>query len=98
LELMISLCPGRHAKVERTKMVLSEMTPLLLELWREQHPEGHEQVMLAFNVRGPAAQAVPLEFDDPQGEKNCEAWRAHVPELIDVSERERTADRDGRLI
>ncbi|MDX6457919.1 MAG: hypothetical protein QOJ51_3789 [Acidobacteriaceae bacterium] len=26
LDLMISLCPGCHAKVERTKMVLSEMT------------------------------------------------------------------------
>jgi hypothetical protein len=60
LELMISLCPGCHAKVERTKMVLAEMTPLLLELWREQHPEGQEQVMLAFNARGPATQAVPM--------------------------------------
>jgi hypothetical protein len=39
-------------------MVLAEMTPLLLELWREQHPQGHEQVMLAFNTREPATQAV----------------------------------------
>jgi 5-methylcytosine-specific restriction endonuclease McrA len=68
LELMISLCPGCLAKVERTKMVLAEMTPLLLELWREQHPAGQEQVMLAFNARGPATQAVPLAFDDPQNE------------------------------
>src|ERR1700730_4615464 len=30
LDLTISLCPGCHAKVERTKMVLSEMNPLLL--------------------------------------------------------------------
>jgi hypothetical protein len=66
LELMISLCPGCHAKVERTKMMLSEMTPLLLALWREQHPEGHEQVMLAFDARGPATQAVTLAFDNPQ--------------------------------
>jgi hypothetical protein len=35
LNLMISLCPGCHAKVEPTKMVLSEMSPLLLVLWRE---------------------------------------------------------------
>lgn len=49
-------------------MVLSEMTPLLLELWREQHPEGHEQIMLAFNASGPAAQAIPLPLDDPQNE------------------------------
>jgi hypothetical protein len=24
------------------------MPPLLLELWREQHPEGHEQTLLNF--------------------------------------------------
>jgi hypothetical protein len=46
---MISLCPGCHAKVERTKMVLSEMTPLLLVLWREQHTEAQEQIMLGFD-------------------------------------------------
>jgi hypothetical protein len=49
-------------------MVLAEMTPLLLELWREQHPQGHEQVMPAFNARGPATQAVPLAFDDRRDE------------------------------
>jgi hypothetical protein len=68
LDLMISLCPGCHAKVERTKMILAEMTPLLLVLWREQHPEGQEQIMLAFNAPEPAAQAVPLAPDDPQEE------------------------------
>jgi hypothetical protein len=47
---MISLCPRCHAKVERTKMVLAKMNPLLLELWREQHPEGQEQIMLAFST------------------------------------------------
>ena len=39
LALMISLCPACHAKVQRTKAVLSMMPPLLLKLWREQHPE-----------------------------------------------------------
>ena len=48
LDLMIALCPGCHAKVHRTIAVLSAMPPLLLELWREQHPDGHEQVMLDF--------------------------------------------------
>jgi hypothetical protein len=48
---MISLCPGCHAKVERTKIVLSEMNPLRLMLWRERHPKGHEQVMLDFALR-----------------------------------------------
>ena len=48
LKLMISLCPGCHAKVHRTKAVLSAMPPLLLQLWREQHPQGHEQTALDF--------------------------------------------------
>ena len=54
LNLMISLCPGCHAKVHRTKAVLSQMPPLLLELWREQHPEGHEQTALDFRKTGVA--------------------------------------------
>jgi hypothetical protein len=54
LNLMISLCPGCHAKVHRTKAVLSQMPPLLLELWREQHPEGHEQISLVFRPAGSA--------------------------------------------
>jgi hypothetical protein len=52
--LMISLCPACHAKVHRTKAVLSRMSSLLLELWREQHPNGHEQTMLDFKARGVA--------------------------------------------
>jgi hypothetical protein len=44
---MISLSHGCHAKVERTKMVLSEMNPLLLMLWRERHPKAQEQQHLA---------------------------------------------------
>jgi hypothetical protein len=43
---MLSLCPGCHAKIHRTKAVLSAMPPLLLKLWREQHPKGHEQKQL----------------------------------------------------
>jgi hypothetical protein len=46
LHLMIALCAGCHAKVHRTKVVLTEFPPLLLVLWREQHPEGHEQTIL----------------------------------------------------
>jgi 5-methylcytosine-specific restriction endonuclease McrA len=60
LHLMISLCPGCHAKVHRTKAVLSEMVPLLLELWREQHPDGHEQTQLDFRERSPVAIPVRL--------------------------------------
>jgi hypothetical protein len=60
LNLMISPCPGCHAKVGRTRVVLSEMPPLLLVLWREQHPEGHEQVMIGFTTKGKLALPVPL--------------------------------------
>ena len=60
LHLMLSLCPACHAKVHRTKAVLSEMPSLLLELWREQHPMGHEQTRLDFTPKRQAAERVPL--------------------------------------
>jgi hypothetical protein len=50
LGLMIALCPGCHAKIHRTTAVLSALPLLLLELRREQHPDGHEQVMLEFTA------------------------------------------------
>jgi hypothetical protein len=36
------------------------MPPLLLTLWRELHPKGHEQVQLDFTSKKPAAKLVPL--------------------------------------
>jgi 5-methylcytosine-specific restriction endonuclease McrA len=60
MEWMIALCPGCHAKVHRTKAAVTEMPPLLLQLWREQHPRGHEQMRLNFSPKTPAARAVPL--------------------------------------
>ncbi len=60
LHLMISLCPACHNKVHRTKAVLSAMPPLLSQLWREQHPHGHEQTALNFNVQQARAEVVPL--------------------------------------
>lgn len=67
LHLMISLCLKCHAKVGRTKLVLSEMPPLLLELWREQHPDGHEQTTLDFRTRMPSAESVSLFSEDMEG-------------------------------
>lgn len=64
LRLMISLCPSCHAKVHRTIAVLAEMPPLLLELWREQHPAGHEQAMLNFSPPASVPQSVRLFADD----------------------------------
>jgi hypothetical protein len=60
LHLMISLCPGCHAKVHRTKMMLAkiEVSPLLLELWREQHPGAQEQFFLDF-LHKPEVLALP---------------------------------------
>ena len=51
LHLMIALCAGCHAKVHRTRAMFAtvDASPLLLVLWREQHPEGHEQIALDFN-------------------------------------------------
>jgi hypothetical protein len=36
------------------------MPPLLLELWREQHPLGHEQIALDFKASLPVAKSAPL--------------------------------------
>jgi hypothetical protein len=36
------------------------MPPLLLELWREQHPLGDEQIALDFKANFPADKSVPL--------------------------------------
>ncbi len=59
LHLMISLCLRCHAKVGRTKLVLAELPPLLLVLWREQYPYGQEQIRLDFAVRSVVPEAVP---------------------------------------
>jgi hypothetical protein len=36
------------------------MPSLLRELWREQHPLGHEQTALDFKASFPAAKSAPL--------------------------------------
>ena len=51
--MMLALCPSCHAKVHRTKAVLSTVPPLPRELWREQHPKGHEQAQLDFTIKVP---------------------------------------------
>lgn len=66
LGLMLSLCPACHAKVHRIRAVLSAMPPLLLQLWREQHPRGHEQVQLNFTISRPAARPIRLFKNDAE--------------------------------
>ena len=69
LALMISLCPGCHAKVHRTKAVLTARPRLLLKLWREQHPAGHEQTSLDFNLKKLPPKPVPLVKEREQVRK-----------------------------
>ncbi len=59
-KLMITLCLPCHAKVTRTRYLRRDWPPLLRVLWREQHPEGHEQTMLNFFEKKPVAKLVPL--------------------------------------
>ncbi len=77
---MISLCPGCHAKVHRTKAVLSQMPPLLLELWREQHPKGHEQTALEFKAKEQLPMPVPL-FAHESREVTRVGRRGTMPKL-----------------
>ena len=60
MNLMLSLCPSCHAKIHRTKVVLSAKPALLLELWREQHPKGHEQTNLSFDAKKTVPRRVSL--------------------------------------
>jgi hypothetical protein len=50
--------------VSRTRAVLSHMPQLLLELWREQHPQAHEQTALNFKVRPQPSRTEPLFVED----------------------------------
>ncbi|MBB5060207.1 hypothetical protein HDF16_004943 [Granulicella aggregans] len=59
-KLMITLCLPCHAKVSRTQFLETKWPELLCILWREQHPEAHEQITLDFKVLTPAAAAIPL--------------------------------------
>jgi hypothetical protein len=62
LALMIALCLGCHAKVHHTKMVIGKtpVKPLLLGLWREQHPDGQEQGFLNFHTQKELPESVRL--------------------------------------
>ena len=63
-DLMITLCLGHHAMVTRTQMLRKEWPELLRVLWREQHPEAHEQTILNFAVKPVPVKLVPLFPED----------------------------------
>lgn len=57
---MITLCLACHAKVTRKLAMDMCWPPLLIQLWREQHPEAHEQLQLDFTVRMMPPKPVPM--------------------------------------
>lgn len=52
---MLTLCLPCHAKVTRTLFVEGHWPEFLRVLWREQHPDGHEQSPLNFLEATPIA-------------------------------------------
>jgi len=64
-KLMITLCLTCHARVTRTQYLRWEWPPLLRLLWREQHPKAHEQTVLNFAEKKPAAKLMPLFEESP---------------------------------
>ena len=46
LHRMLTLCAACHARVERTKFLKRDVSNLVRELWRELHPQAHEQTWL----------------------------------------------------
>ena len=57
---MLTLCPACHAKVTRTALLRADWSPLLRTLWREQHPNAHEQGRLDFRAPIPTLATTPL--------------------------------------
>ena len=60
---MLTLCLPCHAKVTRTFYVQDDWPEFLRMLWREQHPDGHEQEALNFAAAMALAKDVPLFAD-----------------------------------
>ena len=57
---MLTLCLACHAKVTRTFYVQDDWPEFLRVLWREQHPDGHEQTGIDFAALPPLPVKVPL--------------------------------------
>lgn len=60
---MLTLCLACHAKVTRTLFLQDDWPEFLRVLWREQHPDAHEQSALKFVVAAPAAEHKSLFRD-----------------------------------
>jgi len=51
LALLITLCPVHHSIVHRRRVLSEDCDPLLVQLWREQHPRGAIQRILPFDKK-----------------------------------------------
>jgi 5-methylcytosine-specific restriction endonuclease McrA len=60
---MVTLCLACHAKITRTLNLQGAWPEFLRTLWREQHPNGHEQTALNFGLKLPAAPNISLFVD-----------------------------------
>jgi hypothetical protein len=61
--LMISLCAACPATVERLQVVRIWLTPQLLILWREQHPDAAYQLALPIEPERAAGALVAVGFN-----------------------------------
>jgi hypothetical protein len=46
---LICLCPRCHARIHRLKVLRRYISPFLGLLWREQHPDAPEQLLIQFD-------------------------------------------------
>ncbi|RZU35483.1 hypothetical protein BDD14_5536 [Edaphobacter modestus] len=76
------LCLGHHAMVTRTQMLSKEWPELLRVLWREQHPEAHEQTIMNFAVKPVAVKLVPLFSEDRL--RSPQKSHLHPPKLANA--------------
>ena len=70
LEIGVDACVVSRLprQVHHIRLMDRLIPPLLLKLWREQHPEGREQITLDFEKREQQARAVPLFTKQRKGE------------------------------
>jgi hypothetical protein len=46
----VTLCAGCHARVHRTRILRRWLPEILIDLWREWHPDGVEQLRLPLEM------------------------------------------------
>jgi hypothetical protein len=46
----VTLCAGCHARVHRTRILGRWLPQILVELWREWHPDAAEQLQLPLEI------------------------------------------------